>query len=244
MSLFLFSAAYAEGTGVSGSASADVMSNYVWRGQKLSNALVIQPAVNITYGVFGAGIWGNYDSDRVEATSGSDSGHGEFNEFDLTLTYARTVGDFTVGGGYIYYAFDGANDTQEVYLSGAYNGMLSPAVTVYYDYDEGDGAFIIASVGHVLDLPHGISLKVGASASYNIRNKIMGFDDDGDRFSNFYNGELSSSLGIPVTDHISVAPKIAYSFPLSNEAEDAISAVSDDGKKDIVYGGINITLSF
>ena len=39
-----------------GSASVDVMSNYVWRGQKLSNSWVIQPSVTVTYGVFGANI--------------------------------------------------------------------------------------------------------------------------------------------------------------------------------------------
>ena len=235
---------HAEEPAVSGSVSADIMSTYVWRGQTLSNAFVIQPAVSVSYGVFGASIWGNYDSDKVETTSGSDSGHGEFNEMDFTLSYARTVSNFTVGGGYIYYAFDGANDTQEVYLSGTYNGMFSPALTVYYDYDEGNGAFVIASVSHAFDLPQKMSLKLGASASYNIRNKIMGVDEDGERFSNFYNGELTSSLVIPLTDHISVTPKVAYSFPLSSEAKDAISAISNDNKKDIVYGGINLTLSF
>lgn len=244
MVLIVFTAAYAEETSVSGSASADIMSNYVWRGQKLSNAYVIQPAVGISYGAFGASIWGNYDSDKLETTSGTESDHGEFNEVDFTLSYSRTVGDFTVGGGYIYYAFDGANDTQEVYLTGAYNGMLSPTLTVYYDYDEGNGAFIIASAGHSFELPRKMSLNLGASASYNIKNKIMGFDEDGDEFSNFYNGELTSSLDIPLTDHISITPKIAYSFPISNDAEDAISAISDDNDRDIVYGGINITLSF
>ena len=72
----------------------------------------------------------------------------------------------------------------------------------------------------------------------------MGLDEDGDEFSNFYNGELSSSLNIPVWKAISVTPKIAYSFPLSGGAKDAIGQISDDGDKDIFYGGVNIALSF
>jgi hypothetical protein len=72
----------------------------------------------------------------------------------------------------------------------------------------------------------------------------MGFDENGDDFSNFYNGELSTSVNIPVWKAIAITPKIAYSFPLSNDAEDAIRKISDDGDKDIFYGGINITLSF
>lgn len=54
---------YADEIKTSGSASVDVMSNYVWRGQKLSNSWVVQPSVAITYGVFGANLWANYDSD-------------------------------------------------------------------------------------------------------------------------------------------------------------------------------------
>jgi hypothetical protein len=75
---------YAEEIKASGYASADVMSNYVWRGQKLSNTWVVQPSVGITYGGFGANLWGNYDSD---ATIDEGSGHGEFTETDVTLSF-------------------------------------------------------------------------------------------------------------------------------------------------------------
>jgi len=233
---------YAEEPAVSGAASVDLMSNYVWRGQKLSNSWVLQPSVGITYGGFGANIWGNYDN-RLEATS-SDSGHGEFNEVDFTLNYSRAIDKLTLTAGYIYYAFDGASDTQEVYLSAAYETLLSPALTVYYDYDEGNGAFIVASIGHSIALPKDMSLNLGALASYNINNKIMGFDKDGKDFSNFYNAEVSAGLNIPVTKAISITPKAAYSFALTSDSKAAISGVSDDGKKNILYGGINLTLSF
>lgn len=43
---------------------------------------------------------------------------------------------------------------------------------------------------------------------------------------------------------ITLTPKIAYSFPLSNDSKEAIKNISDDGDKDIFYGGINLTLSF
>ena len=53
--MFCFSAGtlYAGEPEVTGSASVDVMSNYVWRGIKLSNGYVVQPSVGITYGGFG-----------------------------------------------------------------------------------------------------------------------------------------------------------------------------------------------
>jgi hypothetical protein len=233
--------AHAEDIKTAGYASADVMSNYVWRGQKLSNSWVIQPSVGITYGVFGANIWANYDSD---AKIDEGDGHGEFNETDLTLSYTRSLNKWTFGAGYIYYALNNANDTQELYLSAAYDTLLKPSLAVFYDFDEGNGAFLVASIGHSFDVGKGLNLNLGASASYNINNKVMGFDEDGDDFSNFYNAELSSSLNIPVWKAITATPKIAYSFPLSNDAEDAIEGISDDGDKDIFYGGVNITLSF
>jgi hypothetical protein len=225
----------------SGSASVDVMSNYVWRGQKLSNSWVVQPSVAITYGVFGANLWANYDSDsKVD----EGDGHGEVSETDLTLSYTRSLDKWTFGAGYIYYAFNGIPDTQEFYLCAGYDTLLKPSLAVYYDFDEGNGAFVVASIGHSLEVAKGVNLNLGAYASYNMNNKVMGLDKDGDDFSNFYNAELSASLNIPVWKAITVTPKVAYSFPLSNDAEDAIRGISDDGDKDIFYGGMNVTLSF
>jgi hypothetical protein len=240
----LAGSSYAEEPKVTGFASVDVMSNYVWRGIKVSNSWVVQPSVGITYGDFGANIWGNYDSDVAEVTSNGETGHGEMTETDFTLTYAKSIGKFTLGGGYIYYAFDGYNDTQEVFASAAYDMLLNPTLTVYYDYDEGNGAFITASVSHTFSLPKDMSLKLGALVSYNIENGIMGFDNNGDKFSNFYNAELNTALTIPVTKAISVTPKMAYSFALSNDAKDAMLGLANDGRHDILYGGVNVTLSF
>ena len=230
-------------TETAGYASVDAMSNYVWRGQKLSNSWVLQPSVGITYGSFDTNIWANYDSDQYEADS-SDDGHGEFTETDVTLSYSMGMDKWSFTGGYIYYALDGANDTQELFLTVGYDILLSPELTVYYDYDEGNGVFIVTSIGHSIDLSEAIALNLGASASYNINNEVMGYDEDGDDFSNFYNAELSASVDIPVTQAISVSPMLAYSFPISSDAEDAIKGISDDGDKDIFYGGLNVTLSF
>jgi hypothetical protein len=223
----------------SGSASVDFMSNYVWRGQKLSNSMVVQPSAGITYGGFGANLWANYDT-----------GTNEHNETDLTVNFSNSVDKFSYDVGYIFYALDGSgtdgsgNDTQEIYLTLGYDMLLSPSLTVYLDFDEGDGAFIVASVSHAFELPQELSIDVGASISYAADNTVMGQDADGENVSAFYNGDISASLMIPVTDAISVGPMIAYSFPLSNDAEDAIEAISDDGDSDIVYGGINVSLSF
>jgi hypothetical protein len=226
----------------SGSASADIMSHYVWRGQRLSDDFVIQPSVGITYGGFGANIWANWDD---TASSATDSG---ITETDYTLNYSFSKDKFGFDVGYIYYAFPSPGlDTQEIYLGVSYDTILSPSATLYYDFDEGDGAFLVAAVGHSLNLTEKIALNLGASASYNFSNFVMGPAEDGSTdFSGFYNGELSASVTIPVTDNISIEPKTAASFALSDDAESAIKGLDATGKADdsFVYGGVNITLSF
>jgi hypothetical protein len=215
---------------VSGSASVDVMSNYVWRGFKLSNSIVIQPSAGITYDGFGANLWSNLDTDFDDSF--------EHTETDVTLNYSFSKGKFSFDVGYIYYALEAAEDTQEIYLSIGYEVLLSPTLTIYYDFDEGDGAYITASIGHDIELTKGIALSLGASASYNANSDYSIGD-----YSDFHNGEISASLSIPVTDAISVGPMMAFSFPLSNDAEDAIEAISD-GDSSIVYGGAFLSLSF
>jgi hypothetical protein len=242
VSTFSIGTLYAAETETSGYASVDIMSNYVWRGLKLSRSWVVQPSIGITYGGFDANLWSNFDSDwKVEDT---DNGQGKVTETDLTVSYSFSKDKFNFSAGYIYYAFQGAHDTQELFFSAVYDVLLNPALVLYYDYDEGQGAFIIASIDHSFDLGKNIPLDVGASASYNINNKLMGVDEEGNDFSNFYNGELYASVTFPVTKAFSITPKAAYSFPLSNDAKEAISSISYDGDKDIFYGGINLTLSF
>ncbi len=165
------------------------------------------------------------------------------------MNYTYSIDKLSLDFGYIYYAFEGTpNDTQEFYVSAGYDTIMAPSLTYYLDVDEGDGSFLVASIGHSLDLIEKVSLNLGASASMNFDNAVMGTNSDGDTFTALYNGELSASVSIPVTDAISIEPKIAYSFPLSDDAEEALEAIADassgDKEGDIVYGGVNITLSF
>ncbi len=213
----------------SSSASVDIMSSYIWRGFELHEDVAVQPSVGITYGGFGANLWSDYNTDTEEAV-----------ETDLTLNYAFPIDKFSIEAGYIYFALDGANDTQELYLTVGYDVILSPSITVYYDIEEGDGAFLTASIGHSFTLPKDMSLDLGVSVSYNAESKYSIGD-----YNEFHNADLSASLGIPVTENTSITPMIAGTFALSDEAEAAIEALSADGdESSFIYGGVNLTLSF
>ena len=228
--------AFAGAEDAKGEASADVtwMSNYIWRGLRLSDKSVVQPSAGITYEGVSFGLWSNYDADTHEG-----------NETDLTLSYGRPVGPVNVEAGVIYYALDGLPDTQEVYLGLGMDVLLSPSVTLYYDYNEGSGAFMEVGVSHSFALPKEMSLDLGALVGINFNNEVMGRDKDGDDFSDFYNGDINVSLSIPVGP-LTVAPKVGYAFALSDDAKDVFEAADMTGeeKSSYAYGGLSVSMSF
>lgn len=213
--------------------STAVMSNYVWRGIKLSDAWVAQPSMDFAMGPLNANFWANYDGDTGEAS-----------ETDLTVAYSHGIDKLTLDVGYIYYSLDGAADTQEVYAAVSYEYPVSPSLTVYYDYDEGTGGYAVLALDYKKELGQNMTLGLGASASYLFENAVVGVDASGEEYSALHNGEVSASLSFAVSDALSIEPMAAYSFPLSDDARDAMKAYSFDGDENILYGGVTASLSF
>ena len=231
-------AAKAEGAAGKASFSAALASRYVWRGQILSEGLVLQPTVGITLGGFGANLWSNVDLDNNE----EDDDGIVMNETDLTLNYTLPVGPVSLTGGFIHYDFDGG-DTQELYLTGALATLLNPSLSLYYDFDEGDGLFAILAASH--GFPVGpVSLTAGASLGFNIDDKAMGTNADGEEFTGLYYGEVYLATSIPLFKNVTLDPRIAYTTALGDDGEHAIKSISVDGEEDMFYGSVAITAAF
>jgi|GEM_PF-4978912 len=119
----------------------DVSSGYIWRGLSINNDPVAQPSVDISYGNFRLGFWGNIDIGDNNGTFRK----GDFSEVDLTFTYSRKAGRFDLAVGLIDYQFPGQPDnsgpaleeTREIFASVATPlcEKFSVAATVYYDLD-------------------------------------------------------------------------------------------------------------
>lgn len=228
-------AAAAEETPVTGSASLAVASRYVWRGQTLSEGVVMQPTVGVTYGGFTANLWSNVDLDIDEA----DDDGVVMNETDFTLSYGTTLGPVAATVGVVHYAFP-TYDTQEAFLTLGVETLLNPTLSLSYDFDEGDGAFAILAVSH--EMPFGIT--AGASLGMNLGNKAMGTNADGEEFTGLYYGEVSLATSIPLFGKVSIDPRIAYSTALGDHGEHAIKSVSIAGEKDMFYASVAATLAF
>lgn len=232
-SIFLGASSPAKAIEVSGSASAAIYSEYVWRGMTYSNDWVMQSYLEQSYKNVTLNIWANYDSESSE-----------MNEADWTLSYSKSFDKLSLMAGYSYYGFDSIPDAKELYLWAGYDTFLSPSLTFYHETGEGTGSVLVATIGHSLPISDALTLNLGANASYNMKETMMGTDANGKRFNGLYNGELSLSATYQFNKEVTIEPIISYSTHLSSDAEYAIANMSVDGEDSVTYGGVAITVSF
>jgi len=229
-------------------ASADVafLSQYIWRGYELSkDSLVIQPSATIGYKGFSFNLWGNLDTDPY---GGDDQA--KWNETDMTVGYDTSFGPVGIGVGYIYYALDGTEDTQEFYLSVGGDVILAPTLTAYWDVDEYPGWYFNLGISHSFELPRDITLDLAGSVGWYIscNDSIVDYDNDlnptTSRFQNFQNGLVSVGFTIPFYKYFSVVPMIAYSFPLGNAADNMLRGTSLSDSASHFFGGVILSMAF
>ena len=227
--------------------SADVafLSQYIWRGYELSkDSLVIQPSITAAYKGFSINLWGNLDTDLY----GYDEA--KWNETDMTVSYDTSFGPVGIGVGYIYYALDGLEDTQEFYVSIGGDILLAPTLIVYRDIDELHGWYFDLGISHSFDLPHEITLDLAGSAAYYVSDNddIVDYDhnlnETTSRFKSFQNGLVSLGLTIPFWKYFTAVPMIAYSFPLGNAADNMLKATSLSNDASHFFGGITLSMAF
>ena len=220
-------------------------SQYIWRGFELSkDSIVVQPSMTVGYKGFSANVWGNLDTDPYTDDGVNNSNN--WNETDLTLAYGWEMGPATFSVGYIYYALDAAEDSQEFFVSAALNTLLKPTLTVYRDTDFYPGWYTTLGISHSFPVQGDVTLDLGAQASYLAADEAATYaETDGSKYSNFHDGVLSVGLTVPVNKYFTVIPKLSYTFPLSSDAEDLMRSSSKDGNDDdFIYGGVSVSMSF
>lgn len=228
-----------------GDITVAAMSQYFWRGYELSrNSVVVQPSITVAYKGFSANLWGNLDTKPYFQGAPDPNYGGTWNETDFTLSYARAMGLFNIGGGYIYYGLGALNkdgpkraDVQEIFVTASLNKILSPTLTVYKEIGHYQNWYFLFGVSHLFELNRIFSLKLEATASYLMSayadaakfNAGAGYGGyprfDGhalatdEKFSNFHDGKVTVSLPIKLARHISFTPAISWIFPLSEDAK-------------------------
>lgn len=223
-----------------------ILSQYIWRGQELSrDSLVIQPYVTVGYAGFSANIWGNMDT-NTKLTDET-----KWTETDVTLSYSKSIGMATLTGGYIYYALDSVNDSQELFASASLDLPLKPTLTIYREMAHYPSWYITAKISHTVEFTNDITLDLSGTAAYLLSDDADGYPKikhgapTGDEFKNFHDGLLSAVLNIPVAKGLKVMPQLAWSFPLSGDASNEMKWRSLDGSRNnFVYGGLAVSFSY
>ena len=247
--------AYCEEEGPTAEANIAFLSQYIWRGQAFSkDSLVIQPELTVSWYGFIFDIWANLDTNEIDGSTGGNTGKSNLNETDITFAYGRNFGPLYGEFGYIYYALDGSNDSQELYLSLGLDVLLSPTLTVYREIDAFPNWYILFGISHSFTLTDNIGLDLAATIAYLIsddgsypevdsRLNIKGKD-----YSGFLDAVFSVGLPITIGKYMTITPNVAVSFPVGDDADNLLSYINRDtvGKDEStwVYGGVTFTLSF
>jgi uncharacterized protein (TIGR02001 family) len=226
--------------------SADVVSQYVWRGQVLNEEASLQPSLTVGLpGGFSVNVWGsmNLTDEGSSAEDGLDTEF-KFIELDLTLSYALPLGEdapISAEVGVVQYTFpEGGGSTREAYLSIGANLPLSPTATVYYDFDAVEGWYGSFGLGHAFELGEAVSLELGASVGYadSEYNEVY-FGTAEDALNDL---TASATLTYTVSESLSVSGLVQYFTLLDSSIQDGAKELYGDDQGFV--GGGRVTYSF
>jgi len=230
-----------EENGLEIGATADVFSQYIWRGQNVLDNWVLQPGASIGYKGLTGSIWGNMD------LAGETVGSGSLSEVDFTLDYSNKVPGLDVLAyslGVIHYDYVNTSSpaTSEVYGGLNLGVPLSPAVRWYYDFEQIDGSYIQFSIGHTIEKVHKwadncyCDLQLGASVGYGSDSYNRGyFGVDEGAFN-----DLTLTAGLPIClGKLTIKPNLGYSMMLDKDIRTGAAPHADN-----FWGGVSLAYSF
>jgi Bacterial protein of unknown function (Gcw_chp) len=236
-------------------ADVSLFSSYVWRGVSLTNRPVAQPNVYLTVptgkATVTAGGWANVDvgtyddpTDDISQSGGVSS----FNlaEFDPWAEVNVPVGKATVTGGVVGYVFP--NDppavatedvnTWELYGKVGLGVPLSPKLSVYYDFDKVNGAYLEGTIAHSVPIG-GMSLNLGALAGFSAGQAESTEDINNFAENGFTHLDLSAGMPIPA-GVLSITP--VFHFLVNGDAVTKITSPTNESDVK-AWGGVTISWS-
>jgi hypothetical protein len=240
-------------SGVSYSFSGEVagVSNYIWRGQRLTNDWSLQPSGTLGIGDFSINFWGNLDltsvneGDSLYLPENPDAppggGHaglrGQFSEVDITMSYALYAGPASFDVGTIIYTFPNRSaslpTTVELYGGFSLDDLfLAPGATLYVDVNEtgkagSTGLYFLADAGHMFLFGHSRFPGLEISGSLGIANNGFSQYYYGADQSGFHDVNVTLSLPISLSEHWSAGAFISYSALLGDFRDDQYRDLRD-----------------
>lgn len=250
---------------VTGNASMAVLNRYIFRGYEIGKSgLVFQPSLSASFKGFSATFWGNIDTNQRNTTTAAfnarEEGKKGWDETDLTLSYTYTIQKLSLTGGYIYYNLKYAEDTEEFFLTFAYDMLTKPTLSIYQDVNAYPGTYINLSFAHSLPIYKDVTLDLGASFGYEFgqgnfwktyEQSTGGYT--GSKYKALHDGMVKAGFTIPVTKVFFIQPVAQYYFPLSGDASRTMGYDTNGNKiaynhngyvPDSFVGGVNFAFNF
>lgn len=246
---------------VEGELAVSLLSLYYCKGIAYSrNSLVGQPSFTLSYRGLSLNLWGNLDT-APYLTPPSVSRKAVWNETDVNLSYSRAWGALQYGVGYSYYAYatpyedaDRPGDQQEGNAFVAFDVFLSPTLSVYKLFTNGQRWYFLLGLAHAFPLHPRVSLKLTVTTAYMIGEDAgnpqeVRYDADADatteKYSNFLDGTATITLPVQIYDGLTLTPTVTYAFPLCRDAAQfmkgngmAQTAAPNDRQSSYLFGGL------
>lgn len=224
--------------------TSDFNSKYVWRGQNLVDDWVWQPGISVSYGGFTAGIWGDLN------LTDENNQSGEFDEYDFYAEYGIDLAEgIALSVGYIDYKFPSGGNTQEVYAGIRFAAFLNPSVTVYYDFEDINGTYVTAGIGHSIEkiadltesIPVGLDLSLSIGWGDSNYNEGYWADSIGNAIDSSGLNDLTLKIGFPMSiGSWTFTPSINYVTLLDSDIREGLPS----GDKDMFFMGLSMGTGF
>ena len=228
--------------------SMDILSDYVWRGTICNGNPVWQPSVTAgldlgDYGKFAGNVWQSYDLTRKRGTATNSRRSCGLQEIDYTLNYAVEIAGVGLEVGHIFYTFPNNNghSDQDLYATISYdNPIVTPSASAYWNYSDSAGNDI-SCLYYSLGLSHDFEVteKFTISPSASLGFGGNAWTDCGTEMTD---QTVGVSASYAVTDYLTVSAQVNYTWIPSHELRRA--DYMGCGKDQLVWGGVNMTLSF
>lgn len=230
--------------------SMDVLSDYMWRGMIGNDNPVWQPSVTLGYdlgdcGSVSANIWSTFDLTHKRGSATNSRRADGLQEIDYTLSYSVTVAGVGLEAGHIWYAYPNNNGStdQELYATVSYEtDYVTPSASAYWNYSDSAGNDV-SCVYYQLALKHEFNLEsiegltITPSASLGFGGNA--WTDCGTELSD---QTIGVAAAYAITDNVSVGAQLNYTWIPSHALR--VNDYMGEGKDQLLWGGVNVTLSF
>ncbi|MCX6876732.1 MAG: hypothetical protein NTW21_23420 [Verrucomicrobia bacterium] len=220
-----------------GTAAIGYNSIYEFRGVDLGNDMV-EASVSLAtaYNGFGLSLSAWY-------ATVNDDNNPTPNELDLTLGITKSLGPVNLSGGYIYYSFFEASETntQELYLGASMEVIagISASVTAYYDIDRYNGWYGDFNLSKTCKVSDSVSVVTTVGLGVADDHGLQ-LTDNGtlDGYQQFY-----AMVSVPWTirPNVTLAPYLRY----VNASSELVSDIpSNSMGQDHLIGGVKLSFAF